>query len=76
MSKKNRSQHVVPKDKGWAVQKAGSSRATRVFDRQKDAIRAAKEIARNQRTELVIHRRDGRIREKKSYGNAPFPPRG
>ena len=76
MNQKKSSQHVVPKDKGWAVQRAGSSRATRVFKRQSDAIEAAKQIARNQGTELVIHRRDGRIREKNSYGNDPFPLRG
>ena len=28
------------------------------------------------RTELVIHGEDGRIREKSSYGNDPNPPKG
>ena len=40
------------------------------------AIAAAREIARNQKSELVIHGRDGRIREKDSYGNDSFPPKG
>ena len=32
--------------------------------------------AGNQKSELVIHGRDGRIRGKDSYGNDSFPPRG
>jgi len=68
-------QHVVPSDGGWSVRKAGSSRATRNFNTQKDAIAAATEIARNQGAELYIHGSDGRIRERNSYGNDPFPPR-
>ena len=36
---------------------------------------AAREIARNQRSDVVTHGRDGRIRSKDSYGNDPNPPR-
>lgn len=71
-----RDQHVVPHDEGWAVRGAGSSRASSVHPTQREAIQAAREIARNQGTELFIHGRDGRIRERDSYGNDPFPPRG
>jgi len=35
----------------------------------------AREIAKNQKTELVIHNRDGKISDKDSYGNDPFPPK-
>lgn len=45
-------------------------------DTQAKAIERARKIARNQESELVIHGKDGRIREKDSYGNDPFPPRG
>lgn len=41
-----------------------------------EAIQRAREIARNQESELFIHGRDGRIRERDSFGNDPFPPRG
>lgn len=74
MSRRN--QHVVPHDDGWAVRGAGSRRATSVHQTQQEAIDAARGIARNQRTELFIHRRDGRIRDRDSYGGDPFPPRG
>jgi hypothetical protein len=34
------------------------------------------EIAQNQQSELLIHGENGRIREKNSYGNDPYPPKG
>ncbi len=71
-----RGQHVVPGPEGWSVRKAGSSRATKTYSTQQDAIDAATRIARNQKTELYIHGQDGRIRERNSYGNDPHPPRG
>ncbi len=74
MARKN--QHVVPHQNGWAVKGAGSQRATSVHDTQQQAINAAREIVRNQKSEVVIHRPDGRIRDKDSHGNDPFPPRG
>ena len=74
MSKRN--QHVVPHEGGWALRGAGSQRATSVHRTQREAIDAGREVARNQRTELFVHGRDGRIRERDSHGNDPFPPRG
>ena len=74
MAKRN--QHVVRHKNGWAVRGAGSQRATSVHPTQQAAIDAAREIARAQRTELFIHARDGRIRERDSYGNDPHPPKG
>lgn len=73
MSKKN--QHVVPtKDGNWGVRGERNSRLTKITPTQSDAINIAKDIAKNQRAEVVIHRRDGTIRDKDSYGNDPCPP--
>ena len=69
-------QHVVPHGDDWAVKKGGSSKITKSFETQADAIEYGKEIAKNQHTELNIHNEQGQIREKNSYGNDPFPPRG
>jgi hypothetical protein len=70
-------QHVVPHPAGWAVRGEGNSRATSVHDNQREAINVAREIARNQGGELLIHGRDGQIRERDSSGNNdPYPPRG
>ena len=69
-------QHVVPKDKNWAVKGAGNSRNTSVCKTQKEAIDIARRIARNQGSELIIHGKDGKIRERDSHGKDPFPPKG
>lgn len=53
-----------------------TQRATIRTDTQAEAIQRAREIARNQESELFIHGRNGKIRERDSYGNDPFPPRG
>lgn len=74
MPKKN--QHVVPRAGGWAVRGAGNGRATSVHDTQRAAIDAARGIAQNQHSELLIHGRNGQIRDRDSYGGDPFPPRG
>jgi len=73
---RKRNQHVVPTKDGWAVRGAGSQKATKVFDTQQEAIERGREIARNQQSELLIHGRDGRIREQNTYGRDPYPPKG
>ncbi len=69
-------QHVVKRDVGSAVRGAGNSRDTSIHRTQAEAIDAARQIARNQQAELIVHGEDGRIRQKDSYGHDPFPPRG
>lgn len=69
-------QHVVPHADGWAVRGEGAERASSVHRTQQEAIDRGREIARNQNSELLIHGRDGRIRERDSLGNDPFPPKG
>ena len=72
--KKN--QHVVPdKEGGWNVKGAGNSKSTAHTDKKQDAIDIAKEIAKNQKSEVVIHGKDGKIQDKDSYGNDPNPPK-
>jgi hypothetical protein len=74
MSKKN--QHVVPHGTHWAVKGAKNEKATKVVNTQSEAIKIAREIAINQQSELVIHRPNGRIRAKDSFGNDDYPPKG
>jgi uncharacterized protein YdaT len=73
MSRKN--QHVVPNGNEWAVKGAGNDRATKIVGTQSEAIKIAREIAINQKSEVVIHRPDGTIRDKDSYGNDNNPPK-
>jgi hypothetical protein len=71
-----KNQHVVPNDGEWAVRGEGNSKATSVHRTQSDAIDAARAISQHQHSELVIHGRDGKIREKDSHGHDTFPPKG
>lgn len=68
---KGKNQHVVPHPDGWAVKGAGNQKATLVTNTQKEAIDAARAIASNQQSELVIHRPNGQIRAKDSHGHDP-----
>ena len=75
MSRK-RDIHVVPhKDGGWATKKEGAGRAGRRTLTQKESIDVARTQAKREGAEVVIHRKDGRIRDSDSYGRDPFPPR-
>jgi hypothetical protein len=67
--------HVVPSGSGWKVVKGGSKRASGHFTNKEVAVSRAREISRNQNSELVIHNRDGKISSADSHGNDPCPPK-
>lgn len=69
-------QHVVPNGGKWSVRSAGAQRASKTFATQQEAIDNARNRAKKLGTELYIHGKDGRIRERNSYGRDPFPPKG
>lgn len=73
----NHNQHVTPHPKGgWQVKGAGNARATVRTKTQSEAYTIAKRIAINNKSEVLIHGQNGRIREKNSFGNDSFPPKG
>ncbi|MCB0561276.1 MAG: DUF2188 domain-containing protein [Lewinellaceae bacterium] len=61
-------QHVVPHPKGWAVKGEGNERYTAIYPYQDDAIERAREIAQNYGADVIIHRKDGTIRDRINYG--------
>ena len=67
--------HVVPHNGGWATRTEGASRVGRTADTQREAIDIARDQAKREHVEVVIHRRDGTIRDSDSYGNDPNPPK-
>lgn len=71
--------HVVPDPSGgWDVTLPGAARASAHFDQQGEAVNRAREILQGAGGgELVVHGRDGQIREKDTVPPArdPFPPR-
>lgn len=54
-----KNQHVTPKGDSWQVKGAGNERATKIFNTQREATEYARNIAINQKSEVVIHGRDG-----------------
>jgi Uncharacterized protein conserved in bacteria (DUF2188) len=71
--------HVVPNPSGgWDIEAPGGSRASAHFDQQEQAISRARDILQNEGGgELVVHGRDGEVREKDTVapGRDPNPPR-
>jgi Uncharacterized protein conserved in bacteria (DUF2188) len=65
--------HVIPSDHGWDVRIEGGSPAAH-FQTQDEAIRVGRTLARDNRSEHIVHGRDGRIRQRDSYGHNPFRP--
>jgi len=70
-----KNQHVVPQGNSWAVKGEKSAKASSVHGTQGSAIARARTIAIHQKSEVVIHGADGRIRDKDSYGTDSCPPR-
>lgn len=68
--------HTVPNPNGngW-INKVGGTPTGIVHRTQENAAEAGRAIARHNHSEHSIHRRDGTIGEKNSYGNDPNPPR-
>jgi hypothetical protein len=73
-TKKDR--HVVPNPRGgWAVRQSGAAKASRTFESQKEAVTYARDLAKKGRSELYVHRKDGTISDRNSYGSDPYPPK-
>lgn len=60
-------QHVIKHQSGWVVKSSGSVRATKVFSTQSDAISVARNFAKKSGTAIVIHGKDGKIRDINRY---------
>lgn len=56
--------HVLPHERGWAIQVAGRESAISVHETQREAIEVARKLLkRNDGGALIIHGRDGKIRK-------------
>lgn len=72
-----KSHHVVPnKSGGWDVKVSGGERAIKHTETKQPAVNIAREISRNQKTELFIHNKDGRIGQRDSHGHDPESSKG
>jgi protein-disulfide isomerase len=62
-----KNQHVVSHGERWAVKAEGASQPLAVYKTQSEAWEKAKSIARKERTEALLHGRDGLIRARNTY---------
>jgi uncharacterized protein YcnI len=57
--------HVIPSPKGgWSVIKSSSKKASKSFKNKEKAVEWGKEVSKNQKTELIIHKKDGTVQDK------------
>jgi hypothetical protein len=70
--------HVVPESEtnNWKVERTTDNQPVSRFTTKEEAIAVGRQIAQKENLELVAHDTHGRIQEKDSHGNDPFPPRG
>ena len=67
--------HVVPHGDDWAVTRPGQSQPLAVRQTQEQASNVARDVAKEEHLELIVHRPDGRIRSSDSFGQDPNPPK-
>ena len=68
--------HVMPSEKGWRVQVEGTGGARSTHKTQAEASKTARRIARQNHAELLIHGRNGQVRERSTYGQDPRRTKG
>ncbi|MEN1968466.1 DUF2188 domain-containing protein [Lentibacillus sp. N15] len=60
-------EHVVAHDDGWAVTSSKAKKPTAVYKDKNDAVKRAREIAKNKGTTLTVHKKDGSIQKEQAY---------
>ncbi|ESJ05505.1 hypothetical protein B551_0217215 [Cupriavidus sp. HPC(L)] len=63
----NRTVHVLPSDRGWAVTVEDTDGATSHYPSQEEAVAAGREKASKDQVELVIHGPDGQVQQRTRY---------
>lgn len=61
--------YVVPREGKWGLE--GNGAPAKSYPTQAAATGAGKRLAQKQKTELLVHGRNGQIRMRNSYGNDP-----
>lgn len=67
--------HTVPLGDVW-INEVSGARVGAVHSKQEAAIVAGRALAMQNHSEHTVHGKDGKIREKNSYGNDPRSIRG
>lgn len=73
--KKKKNIPVVPHPGGWAIKREGGKRASKVGNTKDPILQQARAQAKREKVELVIHKGNGTIMDKDSYGKDTSPPK-
>ena len=76
MAKKNIHTTYDSSKHTWKTLVEGQSKPIKTARTKKRAMKNSVVEAKRRSVEHIIHNRDGKISEKDSYGNDPFPPKG
>ena len=68
--------HTVPHERGWANEIEGSRGFSSTHKTKIAALKRGRELAILRKAEHLIHKRNGTIRERNSYGNDPVSRSG
>lgn len=60
----------------WENKREGSGTPLSTHRTKENALDKGEHIAEQRHVEHFIHGKNGKIQERNSYGNDPFPPRG
>ena len=72
-----KSRHVVPNPTGgWCSKKGGAQKASKVFETKMEAEKYSRNLSKKEKSELVIHGRNGIIQRSDSHVGDPYPPPG
>lgn len=62
---------VSPAGKEWRVHREGASRAIAKLPTKEAAVRRGRAVAKPEKGQLKIQRRDGTIQKERTYGHDP-----
>lgn len=71
--------HVVPSSGGWSVEREGRGKGhggVWYYQSLEEALAAGRKMAEEELAELVVHGRDGKIRDRNDFGRKPSPSHG
>ena len=60
----------------WENKTEGTGKPISSHHTKENALDNGEKFAKESEVEHFIHGKDGKIQERNSYGNDPFPPRG
>lgn len=52
---------VEPHENGWSIRKKGGDKPSYVYDTKDEAMEKAREISKNQESEIAIYKKDGSL---------------